>query len=151
MINRGNQAQTISIPVAGYLPNGTVLNNDIWCGCQWTGSLTVTGGALNVNDRHEECLDFDNRHDRSTATCRACWFERDKRRDSEVSLAWNSVAGATGYNIYRSPVTGGGYVKVNAAPLSVTNFTDTGLRNAQNYFYVVTALDAAGNESSLFK
>ena len=34
--------------------------------------------------------------------------------NGQVSLAWNAVAGAAGYNVYRSPVTGGGYVKVNA-------------------------------------
>ncbi len=38
-------------------------------------------------------------------------------------------------------------MKVNAAPLTGTSFTDTGLRNAQTYYYVVTALDAPGNES----
>jgi hypothetical protein len=32
--------------------------------------------------------------------------------------------------------------------LSDTNFTDTGLRNAQTYYYVVTTLDAVGNESA---
>jgi len=64
-----------------------------------------------------------------------------------VSLAWNSVSGASSYNIYRSPVTGGGFVKVGSA--NETTFTDdTGLRNAQNYFYVVTALDTPGNESA---
>ncbi len=37
---------------------------------------------------------------------------------------------------------------MNAAPLTGTTFTDTGLRNAQAYYYVVTALDGAGNESA---
>ena len=55
---------------------------------------------------------------------------------------------AAGYNIYRSPLTGGGYIKVNAILLAWTSFTDTGLRNAQYYFYVVTALDEWGNESA---
>ena len=55
-----------------------------------------------------------------------------------------------GYNVYRSPVSGGGYVKVNHRPYCTT-FTDTGLRNAQTYYYVVTALDAAGNESALLE
>jgi fibronectin type 3 domain-containing protein len=68
--------------------------------------------------------------------------------DAEVSLAWNAVSGAAGYNVYRSPLTGGGFVKVNSVPWR-HEFTDTGLRNAQTYFYVVTALDAAGNESAL--
>jgi hypothetical protein len=67
--------------------------------------------------------------------------------NAEVSLAWNAVSGAAGYNVYRSPLTGGGFVKVNSNPLTGTSFTDTGLRNAQTYFYVVTALDTPGNES----
>jgi len=60
------------------------------------------------------------------------------------------VAGAAGYNVYHSPVSGGGWVKVNAEPLSSASFTDTGLRNGQQYFFVVTSLDDAGNESCFF-
>ena len=44
-------------------------------------------------------------------------------------------------------MSGGGWVKANASPLSGLAFTDTGLRNAQTYYYAVTSLDAAGNES----
>ena len=67
-----------------------------------------------------------------------------------ASSAWPGTrcTGAAGYNLYRSPLSGGGWVKVNAAPLTGTTFTDSGLRNAQTYYYVVTALDAAGNESA---
>jgi fibronectin type 3 domain-containing protein len=68
--------------------------------------------------------------------------------DAQVSLSWQAVPGADGYNLYRSPLTGGGYVKVNSSPLFSTVFTDSGLRNAQSFFYVVTALDAVGNESA---
>ncbi len=66
----------------------------------------------------------------------------------QLSLAWNAVNGASGYNLYRSPLSGGGWVKVNSAPLSGTSYTDTGLRNGQIYYYVVTALDSKGNESA---
>ena len=38
--------------------------------------------------------------------------------NGQLSLAWNAVTGAAGYNLYRSPVSGGGWVKVNTAPLS---------------------------------
>jgi hypothetical protein len=68
--------------------------------------------------------------------------------DGTVSLAWNGSMGAAGYNVYRSPVTGGGYVKVNPGLLTDTLFTDSGLRNGTSYFYVVTALDGAGNSSA---
>ncbi|MGZ9220702.1 MAG: alpha-amylase family glycosyl hydrolase, partial [Anaerolineales bacterium] len=42
---------------------------------------------------------------------------------------------------------GGGWEKVNTVPITATSFTHSGLRNAQTYHYVVTALDAVGNES----
>jgi hypothetical protein len=65
----------------------------------------------------------------------------------EVVLQWNAVAGAAGYNIYRSPLSGGGFVKVNGAVVAETAYTDTGLTNGQWYYYEVRAVDAAGNES----
>jgi fibronectin type 3 domain-containing protein len=67
--------------------------------------------------------------------------------NAQVSLAWDGVSGAAGYNVYRSPVSGGGWVKANASPVNGTVFTDPGLRNARTYYYIVTALDGPGNES----
>ena len=68
-------------------------------------------------------------------------------RAGAVDLSWAAAPGAAGYNVYRSPLSGGGYVKANAAPLAGLTFTDAGLENARQYYYVVRALDAAGNES----
>jgi hypothetical protein len=68
--------------------------------------------------------------------------------DAEVSLEWDAVGGAVGYNVYRSPLSGGGFVKVHETPVTGTTFTDTGLQNAKTYYYVVTSLDSAGNEST---
>jgi hypothetical protein len=69
--------------------------------------------------------------------------------NASVALAWNSVSGSVSYNLYRSPLSGGGWEKVNTAPIpsTSTSYTDEGLRNAQTYYYVVTALDGVGNES----
>jgi hypothetical protein len=67
--------------------------------------------------------------------------------NGQVALAWGAVGGAASYDVYRSPVRGGGYVKANGAAVTGTSFTDTGLRNARTYYYVVRALDAAGNQS----
>lgn len=66
-----------------------------------------------------------------------------------VQLAWGGVADAAGYNVYRSPLSGGGYTKVNDALVSGPNFRDgtADLISGQRYYYVVKALDAAGNES----
>jgi poly(3-hydroxybutyrate) depolymerase len=61
---------------------------------------------------------------------------------SSMVLAWGSVSGASGYNLYRNGS------KVNAALISGTTFTDTGLAPATTYTWTVTAVDADGRESA---
>ena len=61
---------------------------------------------------------------------------------SSMVLAWGSVSGASGYNLYRNGS------KVNAALITGTAFTDTGLAPATTYTWTVTAVDANGGESA---
>jgi hypothetical protein len=70
--------------------------------------------------------------------------------NKSIILAWNtnSEADINGYNVYRSATTGGGYAKLNISLLTIANYTDTGLTNGTPYYYVVTAVDKAGHESS---
>ena len=60
-------------------------------------------------------------------------------------MSWTAVAGAASYDVWVSPVSGGGYVRANGAPVTGTSFTVTGLPNAKEAYVVVTATDAAGN------
>src|SRR3984957_17587884 len=62
--------------------------------------------------------------------------------NAQVSLSWSASAGATSYHVKRSTTSGGPYTQVSA-PTS-TSFTDTGLTNGTAYFYVVSALNTAG-------
>ena len=62
----------------------------------------------------------------------------------DVTLNWNAVADAAVYRLYRSPVTGGGYELL--AEVTDTNYSDLGLPSGRAVYYVVTAVDAAGNE-----
>jgi hypothetical protein len=62
-----------------------------------------------------------------------------------ISLAWGTVSGATGYNVYRR--TSAGSFDFNsplngATPVSATTYSDpgTGLTGGTTYFYVVRAL-----------
>ncbi|HET9908725.1 MAG TPA: alpha-amylase family glycosyl hydrolase [Anaerolineales bacterium] len=148
VINRGSQSQAVSIPVAGYLPDGTVLTRAYGVGVSGPSSLTVTDGQLTGTIGAKSAWLLVTGTVDLQPTAAPSGLTVSNEGDAEVSLAWNSVAGATGYNVYRSPVTGGGYVKANDTPVTDTTFIDTGLRNAQKYFYVVTALDSAGNESA---
>jgi len=68
-----------------------------------------------------------------------------------VDVAWDPSSSATlqGYNVYRSTVSGGPYTKIS--PTLATSsllFTDTTPVSGKQYFYVVTAVDTNGAESS---
>ncbi len=70
-----------------------------------------------------------------------------------VALTWNAstTLTVTGYNVYRSTVSGTGYVKLTPSPLPLAplSFTDTSvLINGTTYFYVTTAVDVTGVESN---
>ncbi len=66
--------------------------------------------------------------------------------DTQVNLSWSASASATSYHVKRSTTSGGGYAQVGAPTGTV--FNDTGLTNGTTYFYVVTALNAAGESSN---
>jgi hypothetical protein len=61
----------------------------------------------------------------------------------QISLNWNSVAGATGYNLKRATVSQGPYDPV-AAALATTNYVDNGLAAGTLYYYVVSAVNLGG-------
>jgi len=53
-----------------------------------------------------------------------------------------------GYNVYRSGKSGGPYTKINS-PLDLsTIYTDTTVLAGQTYYYVTTAVDSDGTEST---
>jgi fibronectin type 3 domain-containing protein len=66
--------------------------------------------------------------------------------NGQVSLVWMGSAGATSYHVKRATVSGGPYSQV-AAP-TMANFTDTGLNNGTTYFYVVSAVNTAGESAN---
>jgi hypothetical protein len=67
--------------------------------------------------------------------------------DTQVSLTWNAVSGATSYAVKRSTTSGGPYTTV-APSVATTSHTDTGLSNGTTYYYVVTASNAYGESGN---
>ena len=66
-----------------------------------------------------------------------------------VALTWGaSSSSVSGYNIYRSTVNGSSYTKVNSLLVTGLSFSDANVQSGGTYYYVTTAVDAAGNESS---
>jgi fibronectin type 3 domain-containing protein len=66
--------------------------------------------------------------------------------NAQVSLTWTASAGATSYHVKRATTNGGPYTQVSAP--TTANFVDTGLTNGTAYFYVVSALNAAGESAN---
>jgi Glycoside hydrolase family 44/Fibronectin type III domain len=66
--------------------------------------------------------------------------------NAQISLTWLISSGATNYHVKRSTTTGGPYTQVSAP--ATTSFTNTGLTNGTKYFYVVSALNSAGESAN---
>ncbi|HXW93019.1 MAG TPA: choice-of-anchor D domain-containing protein [Terriglobales bacterium] len=65
-----------------------------------------------------------------------------------VLLSWQASASqVAGYNVYRSPQSGGPYTKINAVLDLATSYTDASVAMGQTYYYVVAAVNASGKES----
>ncbi len=66
--------------------------------------------------------------------------------NAQVTLTWNASAGATTYNLKRSTANGGPYSTV--ASLTAANYTDTMVTNGTTYYYVVSAVNSAGESAN---
>ncbi len=147
VINRSPQAQSVTVPVAGYLPNGVNLLGVYGVNNSGVPRVKVSGGSVTVQMNPMSAWLLTAVLADLKPPAAPDGLQVTDEGAGQLSLVWNSVRGAAGYNLYRSPLSGGGWVKVNAAPLTGASYTDTGLRNAQTYYYVVKSLDGPGNES----
>jgi parallel beta-helix repeat protein len=66
--------------------------------------------------------------------------------NAQVSLSWMASSGATSYDVQRSTTSGGSYSKIGN-PTS-PSWMDTNLTNGQQYFYVVSAGNSAGESAN---
>ena len=65
----------------------------------------------------------------------------------QVNLSWNSVTGASSYNVYRSTIQGGPYITPIASGVSSTSYTDTSPTLGVTNYYIVRANASGGAES----
>jgi fibronectin type 3 domain-containing protein len=66
--------------------------------------------------------------------------------NQQISLSWTAGSGATSYHVKRATVSGGPYTQVGSP--AAASYTDTGLTNGTNYFYVVSAVNASGESAN---
>jgi hypothetical protein len=66
-----------------------------------------------------------------------------------VSVTWTrSTSTVIGYNTYAGTTSGGPYTKLTPAPVASTSYTDSEVQAGQTYYYVVTSVNSANEESA---
>ncbi|MBN1414637.1 MAG: T9SS type A sorting domain-containing protein [Bacteroidales bacterium] len=72
-----------------------------------------------------------------------------KDLNDTVKLTWdnNIEPDLAGYNLYRSEVTEGNFIRLNDTLIFANAYVDSVVTNDVSYFYKVTAVDTLGNES----
>ncbi|HEX9017535.1 MAG TPA: alpha-amylase family glycosyl hydrolase [Anaerolineaceae bacterium] len=146
-LNLSNTPRTLTIPVAGYLPEGLTLTGLYAVNGSSAVSAATAGGMVQLTLNAMSGLVLSTGSVDLTPPAAPQHLMLDSEGDGTVAVSWDAVTGAAGYNLYRSPLSGGGYVKVNDALLTGLSFTDSGLRNATNFYYTVRAVNAMGIES----
>jgi len=66
--------------------------------------------------------------------------------NAQVGLSWSASSGATSYNVKRSTTSGGPYTTIGSP--TTTSYTDTGVTNGTTYYYVVAAVNTAGQSGN---
>jgi hypothetical protein len=67
-----------------------------------------------------------------------------------VNLWWNASTSSSisGYNVYRGPSPTGPFSRINPAVNTALSYSDSAVQSGTTYYYVTTAVDASGAESS---
>ncbi|MGC9023895.1 MAG: alpha amylase N-terminal ig-like domain-containing protein [Chloroflexia bacterium] len=143
LVNRGSQTYTVSLDVSGYLGEGTVFTDVLHAG----QAYTVAGGLLQgpAIPPMDGALLLYAGGDLTPPAPPAHLTALEG--EGQVILSWEAITDAVGYHLYRSLVSGGNYLRL-ASGLTETVYTDTAVVNGTWYYYVVTAVDASGNESA---
>ncbi|RAP73188.1 alpha-amylase [Paenibacillus montanisoli] len=135
-VNRGSADVTIKADVAGFLPEGLTLADELGSGVQGT----VAGGVIELTVKAMSGLMMTSTED--LVLVPQVQHLAASGGNGEVTLTWDAVEGATGYNVYRAAIEGGqlqlaGHADENA-------WTDTSVVNGKKYYYTVTAVTDSG-------
>ena len=85
----------------------------------------------------------------SAANVTAINFTATPQAVHSVSLTWTGspTTTVTGYNVYRTTISGSLFARVNGSPVTGLAYTDSTVQNGLTYYFVTTAVDPNGGES----
>jgi carboxypeptidase family protein len=130
----GPAAATIITDASGNYSFGALVNGTYTVTPSNTGfTFSPVNQSVTVNGANQTGVNF-------TATA---------QQIHTVALSWTASTSTTvtGYNVYRSTVSGSGYVRINSTLVALLAYTDTNVQNSTTYYYVTTAVDPSGAES----
>jgi glycosidase/fibronectin type 3 domain-containing protein len=147
LLNRSQQVRNVSVPVSGYFHDNLTFTSLVGVGNPTGTTFTTSTGSLQATLNPESATLLLTGKVDLTPPAAPQGLKVTKESAGQIELSWTAVPGAISYNVYQSPVSGGGYTKSNTSAVTGTTFTATGLTNADTYYFVVKALDQPGNES----
>jgi hypothetical protein len=135
---------TISVDVRGKLPD----NLGVFDALDVQTHLTAVGGILPVTLPPLSAMVLIPHRGQDLVLPDAPIGLAAAPQNGAVNLSWTASVGAASYNLYRSPVSKGGFVRVATGIVGgSTTYTDTTVTNGRRYYYVLTAVKANGLES----
>lgn len=138
VINRGTAAKTVSADVAGFLPEGLTLVDQLYGQVQGT----VVNGHIELTIPSQTGLMMVSTADLQQVPQVVNLAATGGNH--QVALTWDTVPGAEQYRVYRAAIEGGQVTLVGTS--ATTSLVDTTAINATKYYYAVTA--SIGNGES---
>ncbi|SFT29360.1 alpha-amylase family glycosyl hydrolase [Paenibacillus sp. BC26] len=136
VVNRGTTDATIQANVAGFLPEGITLADQL--GSEIEG--TVTGGTVSLTVKAMSGLMMISTTE--LVTVPQVQHVAASGGNGAVTLTWDAVQGAVGYNVYRAAIEG---AELQLAGEAVGNtWSDVNVENGKKYYYTVTAVTGSG-------
>jgi hypothetical protein len=117
----------------------------VWSIQQGTGTITQTGLYTAPPAAETDVIAVTSQADSTKSASAAVTIVAPHI----VSLDWSpsTSAGISYYKVYRGTVSGGPYTLLSNG-LTVTSYTDASVQSGSTYYYVTTAVDTSGREST---
>lgn len=146
--NAGNSAVTVSqIGVTGTAYSATGLSLPVGLSAGQTTSFSVVFAPMSAGSLPGTISVVSNATNSPAMVTLS--GTGTQQAPSAVNLAWSdSSSGIAGFNVYRGTVSGGPYAKLNSALVPSAGYSDSSVQSATTYYYVTTAVDSTGMESS---
>ncbi len=74
-----------------------------------------------------------------------------KSNDKKIIVRWEKNYNIIGYNLYRSTIYQGAFVKINKKPIKREVYFDKNFKTGENYYYYVTAVNMHGESKPSLK